>query len=119
MTETRPVWSRKDISEEDARWFRDHSVVRIDHRWEMTGADTSRSWLELFIEKSGKRVLGKKVDRLPQCVSFTPNWRELLDLDSWVADEVDKLKEWDKRHAKDIAELKRLQAKLYGTNPDA
>lgn len=122
--DARPKWSRHDISEDDARWFRDNSVVRIDHKWAMTGADTSRNWLELSIETgprgSGKYKVGKSIERLPDCVRFTPSHHaRLLELDSWVAEEVDEMDKWDKRHAKDVAELKRLQRKLYGTEARA
>lgn len=109
---TRPKWTRTDISEADARWFRDHEVKRIDHKWQMTGVDTSENWLELYADGAKKP---HRVNRLPGCVRFTPthHWH-LLELEQYVASEVDTLDQWDKRHAKDVAEFKRLKKKLYG-----
>jgi hypothetical protein len=114
--DVRPKWTRSDITESLARWFRDHAVRRIDHRWGMTGVDTSENWLDLYADgqKSPKRV-----DRLPSCVRFTPAHHfKLLQLDEYVAKEVDAIDAWDKQHARDIAELKRLQRKLYGAPAD-
>jgi hypothetical protein len=108
----RPKWSRTDISEDDARWLRDHSVKRIDSKWAMTGVDTADYWLDLHADGAKKPY---RLNTLPDCVRFTPNYsRGMLALSDYVVRDVDAIDQWEKRHKKDVSEFKRLQKKLYG-----
>jgi hypothetical protein len=106
----RPKWDYK-ISEERV-WRLRGSIKKITHHRELTGADTSRDWLEFHPEDDGKF---RAPSGWKELFEFRPDHRGLISPNykgHAACKRLDEIKAWEKQNANDIAELKRLQAKL-------
>lgn len=118
MTEdVRPKWAHK-ISEADVRWLAT-GVTKITHHWEMTGADTSRNWIELHKEKQKeKRAFPADFLNANDYFQFNPNWRELV-VPTYYGEralkDLETIDAWEKQNQRDRAELARLKKKFGET----
>ncbi|WP_192246124.1 hypothetical protein [Mesorhizobium silamurunense] len=110
--DARPKWKHK-ISEADVRWLAS-GVIKITHHWEMTGADTSRNWIELHKEKE-KRSFDSSFLNDNDYFQFKPNWRELVVPTYYgerAIQDLAAIDAWEKKNQHDRAELERLKRKF-------
>jgi hypothetical protein len=115
ILDKRPAWPAYfKISEADARWL-NHNIVKIEHGWEFTSEDTSRDWIDCYVDDGYDPPVvpaRRRFNKLPEHVRFAPDHAGLLELDSSVEDVLRAMDEWDATHRRELAELKRLQDKL-------
>lgn len=115
----RPVW-RSSLDEETARWLASNRVTSIEHRWELTGAATTREWLVLVSDDRRGNVTRLEVPKdffhIHRFVQFAPHHAGLVQIahHSTVRTDIRAIDEWEERHARERAEYERLKAKFEG-----
>lgn len=114
--EARPKWDL-EIPEELARWLLGHAVNEIEHRSEMTSADTSDDWLLLWCKSyDGKRQEAKRVPtsffEVQSLIKFRPNHAGLIGLDPKIEVKIRGIDAWEKRNTRERSEYERLRRKF-------
>lgn len=109
----RPSWKCK-TPEETARWLWASPVVTIDHRWEMTGVDTSRDWIILERKDGARREFPSGYFGNNPEFEFAPDHRTLIRQKphSGVWDNIQAIDAWEKRHKRERGEYERLRRKF-------
>lgn len=121
MTDTRPEWLHKNMSESDFRRIvKIGPIGAVEAKWEYTSADTSREWLEVTDRNKKKHVLPggwKFVLQFvgwscnPGLFDYTYEGREMLKT-------LEKIDAWEKKNKAERAEYERLN-KIFGSTKGA
>jgi hypothetical protein len=105
------------MTEHDFRRLNDHSfVVRVEAKWEMTGADTSREWLEVETRDSKRFVLPHNWAKAWKFAGHAsnPGLFRLTYEGEQMAKTLAVIDAWEAKNAADRAEFERLKAKFNG-----
>lgn len=119
-TETRPVWDF-DIPEEMIRWIGANLIVSLKAGWQMTGADTSESWVDLVAENGETRKVKAEWYGQPSIWDYVElNKGGGHSIIKWTRhgerarDRIQQMIDFDEAHERDKAEYERLKAKFEG-----
>jgi hypothetical protein len=106
----KPPWRHK-VPYLFARWVHDHPVVKIEPRWEATGADTGEYWWQLTAEDGESR-------RCPVMLydggelAFVLRGNRGVWLRQDVVESIQAVAAWEISEARDLAAYKRLKQKF-------
>ncbi|MBD3844230.1 hypothetical protein IED13_00870 [Bosea sp. SSUT16] len=107
----RPEWPYK-LTEAQVLLLAGH-ITQINHRWEMTGVDTSRNWIEF---KSDKGKAFSAPDGWAELFEFAPNHHASLIRPNYRGEQaikrLDEIKKFEAKHATERAEFERLKRKF-------
>jgi len=115
MSDTRPAWPHKEMSEQE---FRDiwcmGPIVAVEARWEMTSADTAREWMEVETRSGGTYTLPPDWHRALKFVghSSNPGLFALTYEGQRMRDTLHQIDEWEARHKAERATYERLKVKF-------
>jgi hypothetical protein len=116
--DTRPAWDFPMTEAQFRQVYRHGRIVTVSSKWEMTGADTSREWLEVT-NSDGK------------IITMPPNWKQAFDFAGHstnpglfrltyegerMRDRLQAIDSWEAKNAADRAAYERLRAK-FGEAP--
>ena len=90
-------------------------VTKITHHWRMTSCDTSEDWVELHFSKGENKKSMRAPNGFDQYFKYSPNHCQLFQGNynaEKATKDLEEIRKWEKRHAKEIAEYKRLKAKF-------
>ena len=113
----RPAWPHKNISEADFRKIVNAGVIkRIEGKWEFTGEDTSREWLEATSSNGKTIVLPRAWEEVMVFVgkSSSPGLFRFNYFGEKCLETIKIIDTWEKKNASDRAEYERLKAKFAG-----
>ena len=117
MADNHPEWPHKEMSEQCFRAIlRMGHIVQVEARWEMTGADTSREWLEVKTRSGGAYMLPERWQHALKFVghSSAPGLFVLTRDGEQMAKTLRLIDAWEKNNEVERAEYERLKAKFEG-----
>lgn len=107
----RPEWRFEQDME--AVRFLLGNIVKIEHKWEMTSADTSRNWIRLTRKNGVWRDFRDFPDSLFRFVSdHHASLIQMTHEGNRARELLDKIDAWDKKHAAERTEYERLKRKF-------
>lgn len=112
----RPLWLYNDhMSEAEFRLLNSTVITKIEHKREMTGVDTERSWL--VFHTHDQRKISRSIDFFEeqQLFVFYPDYRGLVGLSVHgcaAENNLRRIDDWERANDKDRAEYERLKAKF-------
>lgn len=106
----KPDWRfAPHLSYELAHWLYTHRVQKLEYEWEMTSADTSKSWIMMTSTQGEKH-------KLPGFNRYITteglNYGTLVMLESAPAQNVKEIIDWEIKHAKKIEQFQKLKEEL-------
>lgn len=117
MSDDRPSWGFKGMTESDFRKIhRIGAIVSVEARWEMTGADTSREWLEVETRAGAVIVLPHSWKEALTFVghSSNPGLFKLTYEGERMRAQAEAIDKWEADNAQERIEFERLKAKFEG-----
>lgn len=104
----KPEWHHKTFAYDLAKWLVENRVVQIKYDWEMTSADSASYWAILVADNKTTRKIGG----WHHYMKLVANHRGLVELESYVEDDVRKILRWEEEYKGKIEEFKRLKKEL-------
>lgn len=109
--DTRPEWTH-DVSKELIAFVGGARVVKIVHRRELVGVDSSKDWIELY-DGGGNKIKTGTYSFAHDYIKFKPDYGQLMEL-TWLGkkayEDLVAIDKWDaknKRERKLYEQLKR------------
>lgn len=113
--DARPAWTFKEMSEAEFRSIHSFGmVVSVKGRWEFTGADTSREWLEATNSNGKTITLPSGWKRVLDFVGYSsvPGLFKLNYLGDRMQAALEAIDKWEAKNKRDRAEFDRLRKKF-------
>lgn len=115
MDNQRPVWAHKRISEaEFRRMWQFGMIITVSAKWEMTGADTTREWLEATNRSGDTMVMPRDWSAAWQFSGHAsvPGLFGLTYDGDRMRETLEAIDKWEADNARDRAEFERLRKKF-------
>ena len=119
MTDTRPVWPHKEMSEQEFRAIaKIGMVVSVTAKWEFTSADTSREWLEVKTHAGKTFTLPQGWESVLTFVGYSssPGLFEMNYTGQRMQKTLGEINKWERQNKNERAQYERLKAKFEGQN---
>lgn len=115
MTDRRPDWPFREMTEQGFRSMASRGRIEsVTAKWEMTGADTSREWLEARSASGETFTMPSGWGYAWQFVGYSsnPGLFQLTNLGKRMVERLNEIDKWEAANARERAEYERLKTKF-------